>query len=479
MNRTRFITIAVSCCVAAFCFALPASRASETKPAQKELTFSKDVAPIFFKHCAECHRPGEAAPMSLLTYKDTRPWAKSIREQVAKRQMPPWHADPHVQTFKNDRRLTQAEIDTIVAWIDGGAKEGNAKDMPPAPKFEDGWNIGKPDAIIAMPEEYTLAASGPDEIQYFEVDPGFKEDKYVRLAEARAGNRQIVHHIIAFIVPPAKGSDTMAKLSPEERRKMREQFEKESIFYQEGNLTKVKMDAPVYDDGCATPSGGGGFKRDGSGRDGEGGLLVGWAPGMPPANWGAGVVKKIPAGSKIRFQLHYSKAAGSVQKDRSSIGLIFAHGPGEKLAMTKGVSNHYFKIPAGAEHHRVTACWTADRDLQLINTMPHMHLRGKAMEIKAIFPDGRSEVVLNVPQYDFGWQTVYYYKQPLPIPKGTKFVVTAIYDNSTRNKLNPDPTKVIRWGDPTYEDMMIGWLEFSVDAKKEAATAMKTNGAER
>ncbi|MGE0128748.1 MAG: cytochrome c [Blastocatellales bacterium] len=475
MNRLRFVTIFAICLVAIAVFALPTINA-DTKNRSKTVTFAKDVAPIFFKNCAECHREGEAAPFSVMSYKDVRPWAKSIKEKVVKREMPPWHADPHVQEFKNDRRMTQAEIDTITAWVDGGSVEGDVKDLPLAPTFADGWNIGKPDVVITMPEEYKLEANGPDEIQYFEADPGFKEDKYVMMAEARPGNRQIVHHLIAFIRPPAKDGKPAPKLTEEEIKKMREEFERDSVFYQDGTLTKVKMDAPVYDDGCALPSGGSGFKRDGSGSDpNQNALLVGFAPGMPVAKWGRGMVKKIPAGSKIIFQMHYSKAANSVQKDRSMVGLIFAKGPMEKLVTTHPVSNNYFKIPAGAGNHRVTACWKTDQDITLINAMPHMHLRGKAMEFKVVFPNGKSETVLNVPNYDFGWQTVYYYKKPITIPKGSKFVVTAIYDNSAKNKFNPNPNVDIRWGDPTYEDMMIGWLEYTVDLK--SATAHSGGGS--
>ena len=480
MLKPTTITAFVLICLSVIAwFMLPPAKAFDKGRASREVTYARDVAPIFHKNCAECHRPGEAAPFSTLTYKDVRPWAKSIKEKVARREMPPWHADPHVQQFKNDRRLSQAEIDTIAAWVDGGAKEGDPKDLPPPPKFEAGWNIGKPDLVIRMPEAYALEASGPDEIQYFEADPGFTEDKYVMMAEARPDNRKIVHHMIAFIKPPAKDGKPAPKLTKEEIQKMREEMERDSVFYQDGTLTKVKMDAPVYDDGCSLSSGGSGFRRDGTGSDnGLGALLVGFAPGMPVASWGQGVVKRIPAGSKIVFQMHYSKAAGSPQKDQSSIGLIFAKGPKERLAITHPVSNNYFKIPAGAGNHRVTACWTIDQDITLVNAMPHMHLRGKAMEFKVVYPDGRSEVVLNVPNYDFGWQTVYYYKKPIPMPKGTKFIVTALFDNSSKNKFNPDPTRDIRWGDPTYEDMMIGWLEFSVDNKPPKPGAAASSGGE-
>src|SRR5215470_20298751 len=204
MNRARIVNVIFICFAAIAFIAIPSINAS-VKNRGKAVTFTKDVAPIFFKNCAECHRAGEAAPFSVMSYKDVRPWAKSVKEKVVKREMPPWHADPHVQEFKNDRRMTQAEIDTITAWVDGGAMEGDPKDLPPQPEFAEGWNIGKPDMVITMPEEFTLEAKGPDEIQYFEADPGFKEDKYVMMAEARPGNRKIVHHLIAFIRPPKEG----------------------------------------------------------------------------------------------------------------------------------------------------------------------------------------------------------------------------------------------------------------------------------
>jgi mono/diheme cytochrome c family protein len=465
MNKARVISALLSCFALIGLCVLSVSQAKETERAPKNVTYSKDIAPIFFKHCADCHRPGEAAPFSALTFKDVRPWAKSIREKVANRTMPPWSADAHVGQWANDRRLSQAEIDAILAWVDQGAKEGDPKALPPAPKFTEGWEIGQPDLVIPMPKEYVLKPNGPDEIQHFEVDPGFKEDVYVQMAEARPGNRRIVHHIIAFIQPPPKGEGP--KLSPEERRKMRAEMEKDMIFYQDGFLTKVKADAPVYDDGCATPSGGGGFKRDGSVADQGGSLLAGYAPGMNQAKWPTGTVKKIPASSKLVFQLHYSTFLGvkAEERDRSSVGLVFAKKPLERELKTHGIANHYFKIPAGAENHKATACWTAPENLHIVTFMPHLHMRGKSMEFKAFYPDGRSEVICNVPNYDFNWQIVYYAKNPVAIPKGTKIVVTTVWDNSTKNKFNPDPKKDIRWGDPTYEEMTIGWIDYTLDSQ--------------
>src|SRR5262252_3475954 len=215
MKRTLFTAAAALTVLAAAFFMAPSSGADGIAKSKAPIIFNTDVAPIHYKNCAECHRPGEAAPMSLLSYKDARPWARSIKEKVATKQMPPWHADSHYGEFSNDRRLTQSQIDAVTSWVDQGAKEGDPKDLPPAPKFVDGWTIGKPDVVLQMPEEFTLEASGPDEYQYFEIPTNFKEDVYVQLAEARPGNRKIVHHIIAFVQPPSKDG-TDVKLTKEQ-----------------------------------------------------------------------------------------------------------------------------------------------------------------------------------------------------------------------------------------------------------------------
>jgi hypothetical protein len=462
VTKKLTLPLLVALCLIALAFGHSSSANSDNK---KEVTFARDVAPIFYKNCAECHRPGEAAPMSLLSYKEARPWARSIKEKVVNKEMPPWHADPHYQEFANDRRLTQAQISTITAWVDQGAKEGDPKDLPPAPKFVDGWTIGKPDLVLSMPEEFTLDATGPDEYQYFEIPTNFTEDKYVQMAEARPGNRKIVHHIIAFITPPPAKGGPQRKFTKEEIEKYRAEREKQSIFYRDGFLMRMKPDVPVWDDGCALPSGGNGERRDGTGPDqgAMGELLVGFAPGMNAAILAPGTVKKIPAGAKLVLQMHYSKAAGSVQKDRSMIGLIFAKQPPERISITRPVANTYFSIPPGAAHHKVTACWTTKDDIHLNTLMPHMHLRGAAMTIEAFYPDGRSEILLNVPNYSFSWQTVYYLKSPKAIPAGTKLMVTGYFDNSAKNKYNPDPTKAVRFGEPTYDDMMIGWIDYTID----------------
>jgi hypothetical protein len=293
------------------------------------------------------------------------------------------------------------------------------------------------------------------------------------MAEARPGNRKIVHHIAAFIQSPPKDARSSPNPARKEGEKPRGQMNEETVRYNDGFLRRTKMDAPVYDDGCSLPNGGQGNRRDGAGDEGDVMYLTGYAPGMNQTMLGPGVIKKIPAGSKITLQLHYSKVAGSVQKDRSSVGLIFAKTPGGKEVMTRSVANGYFLIPPGAGRHRTTACWTSKEDIHIVTLMPHMHLRGVEMDFKAIYPDGRAEVLLNVPNYSFSWQTVYYAAKPIPIPKGTKIVVTGYFDNSSKNKYNPDPTRAVRFGDPTYDEMMVGVVEYTADGKSvKASTAM-------
>ena len=469
IKRTYSITAGLVLCLAV-CLAFIGTSSADSsgrgkKEAAKDVTFSKDVAPIFYKNCVECHRAGEGAPFSALAYKDVRPWAKSIREKVSNRQMPPWHADPHFGEFSNNRKLTQAEIDTIVSWVDQGAKEGEPKDMPKAPVFETEWNIGKPDVILEMGEAYTYKP-GSDEYQYIDIPTNFKEDKYVALAEARPGNRKIVHHIIAFIVPP--GSPNMSKMTAEERQKSMEMMLKNSPFYRDGFLMRLKADQPVVDDACAANDG-----RSG----GNDSLLTGYAPGRNPDYFPAGVARKVPAGSTIRFQMHYSNqilGGNTVETDKSMVGLIFAKEPPQKLMTTNSIGNLFFKIPAGADNHRVTACRTLKRDTTVYGLMPHMHLRGKSMEYKVFYPDGKSEILLSVPNYDFAWQTNYQLKEPKRLPKGSKLMVTAYFDNSTKNKFNPDPSRDVRYGEPTYDEMMLGFMDFVTEMPAVARVETRT-----
>ena len=479
--KKAFLLSFAAAFVAALCFAFMPT-GSANSGGKKEVTFNKDVAPIFFKNCAECHRPNDIAPMALLNYKQARPWAKSIKEKVVSREMPPWSPDPAHGDFRNDKRLSQKDVDTIVAWVDGGAKEGNAKDLPPVPEMaKGGFSIGKPDVVLEMAEEYTVDPNAPDNYINFFIPTNFTEDKWIQAAEIMPGNRKVVHHVIAFIQTP----QMMAKRAEAAKsggQKLGARTANGSMFYLDGTLRRVRQDAPVMNDTCGQasaqrPAGGGG----GNGEANEGALLAGYAPGKEVDAWPVGMAKKVPAGSTLMFQMHYSSFRGSLdkpEKDRTKVGIIFAKEPPEKMILTSGVVNATFKIPAGADSHEVVACQTVPRDFQILNYMPHMHLRGKDMKYEIIYPDGKRETLLWVPKFNFNWQDTYYLKQPLNVPKGSKFIVTAHFDNSTKNKYNPDATKDIRWGDPTYDEMMIGWMDILIDNPAKAKT-VKPDAAAR
>jgi len=456
--RTRLFSLLALVLLASTFIAVISVRALDHT--SKRVTFSKDVAQIMYKNCVQCHRPNDLAPMSLLSYKDARPWARSIREKVINRDMPPWSADPEFGKFSNSTQLTQKDIDTIVSWVDAGAPEGNPRDLPPQPNFSEDWRIGKPDIVLSMPEEYTLSPEGSDEYINFTIPTTFKEDVWVQAAEIHPGNKRVVHHVVAFIQSPQmQAAARVSGLRPASQ----------SIFYQDGTLIRTKMDAPVYDNGCSAP--GGGVAR-GSGQEGLGFPLCFYAPGKDTDIWPAGVAKALPANSNIVIQVHYSKTTGKVEKDRSSVGLILAKNPPEKAITSFGVINHYFKIPPGASNHEVVGCYTFSRDVELYDLFPHMHVRGKDMKYEVFYPDGRREVLLNVPKYSFNWQTMYRLQEPVAMPKGTRLVVTAHYDNSERNKYNPDPTKTVRFGDPTYDEMMVGYFEYVTKVPNRNATKL-------
>jgi mono/diheme cytochrome c family protein len=367
-------------------------------------TYTRDVAAILNKRCVECHRKGEVAPMALTSYKEVRPWAKAIQEAAASRRMPPWLADPHVGAFANDRRLTDRELDTIRQWVAAGAPEGAAKDLPPSPEFVEGWTIGKPDAIVDIGTDFPVPATGVVKYQYITVDTGFDEDKWIEAAEIRPDKRSVVHHIIVFMTDPG-------------------------------------LDRALAVEG--------------------GNLLVGYAPGDPPMNFAPGTAKLLPKGSKLRFQLHYTPN-GTATTDRSYVGFRFARNPPRHRAVTGRALNFGFVIPPGAPAHEVKASWTAKTEVRLTGLMPHMHLRGKDFEYTVVYPDGRTEKILSVPKYDFNWQLAYELKEPLALPKGTRIDCVAHFDNSPNNKYNPDPSKEVRWGDQTWEEMMIGWFTYTI-----------------
>ena len=366
-----------------------------------EITFTKHISRILNNRCVECHREGEVAPMTLTDYDEVVGWSEMIREVVSEERMPPWHANPEYGEFENDCRLPDEEKEQIFAWVDNGSPHGDPADMPEPPTFVTGWEAGEPDQVIYMSDQpYEVAAEGTVEYQYFSVDPGWTEDKWIKVAEARPGNRAVVHHILCSIQSDAGGAAT--------------------------NIMN--------------------------------GVGIGWAPGLGPRDFRDGIALHIPAGAKIVFQMHYTPN-GTKQFDRSYVGFQFVK-PEEVKYMAAGgaAAAANFRIPAGDGNHEVTSEFQFSRDQLLLSMLPHMHLRGKSFRYTAEYPDGTEEILLDVPRYDFNWQLRYHLKEPKLMPKGTKLKCVAHFDNSEDNLVNPDPTMDVTWGDQTYEEMMIGFF---------------------
>jgi peroxiredoxin len=374
------------------------------------VTFTKNVARILQDRCQICHRQGEVGPMPLITYKDAAAWSETIREVINENRMPPWHADPKFGEFENDRRLSATERQTVLTWLDEGTPKGDDKDMPPPRQFVNGWVIGKPDVIFEMPEAYQVPADSPPggiPYQRFRVKTNFKEDKWVERSEARPGTPAVVHHIVVWVVESGE------EFSPNNPR---------------------------------------------------GTLLCGEAPGDMPSILPKGMAKKLPAGSDLIIEMHYTPN-GQAMTDRSRVGLIFAKEAPKYIVRTHGVATDEFKIPAGASNYEVEQFYKFPVDSYLLSFMPHMHLRGKDFKYTFTYPDGKSEVLLWVPRYDFNWQS-YYRMKPKFMPKGTQVHCVAHFDNSVKNFNNPDPTKPVYWGDQTWEEMMIGWMDFAYERKQ-------------
>jgi len=409
-------------------------------------TFAKDIAPIFYRNCTGCHRPGEIAPMSLLTYDEARPYAKEIRDKVADGIMPPWHADKAHGKFANERGLTDLERVAIQRWANNGAPQGDPKDLPPAPKYVDGWALGEPDAVVSMPLDYKVPADGFVEYEYFEIPTNFTEDKWVQSVEVRPGAREVVHHVIVSQRPP----------KPEARQG--------GFRFAEG------MDIPRGQTGSSEAGAAHGKGQSLFPRPQRvGAFIAGFAPGTSPFSFDPGTAVLIRAGSTIVLQMHYTPN-GKETRDCTRIGFIFAKRPPEREMRLGTLVNGQLKIPAGANNHSVKAEMTTAADVTLRSLLPHTHLRGKSWEYTAIYPDGRSAVLLSVPKYDFNWQTEYVFAEPLKLPKGTTIRAVAHYDNSAGNRDNPDPSVEVAWGDQTWEEMMFTAFVYSIDGATPGAT---------
>ena len=400
------------------------------------VTFNKDVLPVLQKHCQECHRPGEAAPMSLLTYKDARPWAAAMRQAVLTRKMPPWYAaDPAHGRFLNDRRLPQADIDTLVQWAQTGALEGDAKDASAPRTFASEWTIGRPDAVIDMGADYKVPAKGTIDYTFFTVPTGFKEDKWVEKVEVRPAARAVVHHIVLYARAP--GSKAFEGARP-------------------GVAFVEPKDA---DEGHKPDIGEGEFYGLTEGGHVE---MVGvYVPGGDAYVTRPGQARLIKAGSELIFQMHYT-ANGKETVDRSRVGIVFAKQPPKERVINTFVYNPEMHIPPEEANHRVDASVQVLEDVKVQSFFPHMHVRGKAMEYRVTYPAGETELLCRVPAYDFNWQMTYQLATPVMLPKGTKILVSAWYDNSRNNAANPDPTKDVYWGEQTWDEMLAGFMDLVV-----------------
>lgn len=371
------------------------------------VTYHKQISRILQNRCVECHRPGEIGPFSLTSYEDVVGWAEMIDEVVREQRMPPWHANPAHGSFVNDARLSDEEKQQITDWVNAGAPEGDPADAPEARQFAEGWRMGEPDLVVYMRDEpFTVPARGEVKYQYFLVDPGFKEDTWVQAAECRPGNRSVVHHILVGLAPAERSAGPRGRVH--------------------GELSQ---------------------------------WIAAMAPGARPLMLSPGYAKLIPAGSKLVFQMHYT-ANGVEQQDRSCVGFKFADPKTvKKEVRTLAAANGGFRIPPGAAHHEVEAAHTFTEDTLMLAMFPHMHLRGKAFRYTAHYPDGKTEVLLDVPRYDFNWQNAYEFTEPKLMPANTVLRCEAAFDNSSDNLANPDPSSEVRWGDQTWEEMMIGYFD--------------------
>jgi hypothetical protein len=425
--------------------------AAQTRSSEGAPTFSKEVAPILYKHCTTCHRAGEIAPMSLLTYEQARPWARAIRDNVINGVMPPWHADPAHGKWANDRSLTPQEKETIAAWVSAGAPQGNPRDLPKAPEYAEGWSIGTPDAVVTMDQPYAVAAQGEIPYQYFEMQTNFPEDKWVQALEVRPGNRSVVHHILVYARSPQttrrqpafRMQNPPGPLSPTQMKEM--------LAAKSNPELAQKL-------------------RQESNRRGN--LIAQIAPGTNATVFSPGSAMLLQAGTVLTFQVHYT-TNGEAATDKSSIGFRFAKQPPAREVYATAMMNPRFMIPAGAANHPVEAKMEFLEDVTIYSLAPHTHLRGKAWEYTLTYPDGRSEVILSVPKYDFNWQTDYVFATPLRVPKGSTLTSIAHYDNSRDNKANPDPTQPVYWGDQTWEEMQYTGIMYSIDKETRTTAAQQ------
>jgi hypothetical protein len=392
-----------------------------------QTTFYKDVLPILQGRCQSCHRPGEIGPMPLLTYEQTRPWAKAIRQSVSLRKMPPWFADPHFGTFSNDPSLTPAEIAAVQSWVDSGSPAGSKLDAPPAVEWHDSGLPGA-NLTIAMPRPFRIPARATIDYQYIVLRPGFAQDTWVRAVQIRPSDRSVVHHAVLYVREP--GSKWLA-------------------------------DAPVGEMYRPPPNSPDTFTT----AD----ILAIYAPGAPYMICPEGMAKKIPAGSDLVLQLHYTSGKKDAQ-DRTTISMVTSNETPRSRLMTLQMTNSAFRLLPNESNQRVTVSGSLPQDALLISLFPHMHLRGTGFEYQLDGGHGQIETLLKVNDYDFYWQLSYQLKTPRLLKAGTRLLWTGYYDTSSGNPRNPDPNAEVTWGDRSKDEMMVGFFDVAVppDVNKKA-----------
>ena len=406
-------------------------------------TFTKDVAPILYENCVACHRPNHLAPMSLITYEDARPWARAVKAKVLAGEMPPWGADSSVRAYRNDASLAQTEIDTIAAWVDGGAVKGNDSDLPDVPQFAEGWSIGEPDLIFTMLEPFRVPADGTVPYSYVTVPTNLPEDTWISAYEFRPGDRRVLHVL----------EDTA------EVKARRDRSRTPARGARVGGYVPNRLIPIVLEDDGKPATAEVKARRDRSRTPARGARVGGYVPNRLGTVFEDGVAVKLPAGADIEAQMHYTTIGEDVY-DQSSWGVVLAKGPGASVRRAGGgqIVNFMFAIEPGNPHYKVTASRPIKEDTYLSSMMPHMHVRGKSAKYTVRHEDGSEVVALWVPNFDFNWQLRYELEEPIFMPKGSTLEAEFHYDNSPNNRFNPDPTQTVRWGDQTWEEMMLGYF---------------------
>ena len=447
---------------------------------QTSITFNKDVLPVLQQNCLACHRSGGVAPMSFETYDSARPWAKAIKAAVISRKMPPWLADPHYGEFRNAPKLTEANVATLTAWADNGSREGAAVDKPAAAQWAEGWRI-QPDVVVSIPQPYQVGAKGAGEIKEFFVQNPFKEDTWVSSIEIRPGDPSVVHHVIVQVAPQQRvlkfAVGPVCTDCPKDAAPQLAVLTKEAVAAQaqpavlRGDVVVQKFNT-VLVDGFNFQGGGGSysdaFVRLQERQTGFGAFTTMeavYAPGSPPLDFRHNdSAKLIPGGKPIRIEVHYTPN-GKETTDQTRVGFTLAKAPAQRrfiMMAPEHLVDIRKPIPAGEASWETTGELTFNQAAELVWFMPHMHLRGKDMTFRLIYPDGREETVLNA-RFNFNWQLGYEVEKPIKVPRGTRMVVTAHHDNSANNPFNPAPDKEVGWGEMTSAEMMLPWFGVVVD----------------